>query len=192
MMTEKIAHLRALLLDEGWSEDHRAAALKTLAEIDAAWDALLAPVDVEAVAREARARYRDRGAFAGSSEASQVACWVEAVSPIVQDRERAKAWARGERAARREVARMYLELRRAAERACADPANKAMGDVRALLAPEPDEGPETQAQTPGEAWAVSECVCDEGRRARASEARTWTCGPRVWAAAGRLLPDVRR
>lgn len=32
----------------------------------------------------ARARYRDRGAFAGSSEASQLACWDEAVRPLLE------------------------------------------------------------------------------------------------------------
>lgn len=48
MMAEKIAHLRALLIDDGWDVERRADALRTLAEIEAAWEALLAPVDVEA------------------------------------------------------------------------------------------------------------------------------------------------
>lgn len=39
---------------------------------------------VEGEARKALARYRDRGTFAGSSEAAVLACWVEAVRPLVE------------------------------------------------------------------------------------------------------------
>ena len=43
-------------------------------------------------ARKARRRYQDRGVAAGSSEASQQACWEEAVRPLVEEIE----WLRGE------------------------------------------------------------------------------------------------
>lgn len=39
-------------------------------------------------ARAARMRYQDRGVGAGSSEASQQACWEEAVRPLVEEIER--------------------------------------------------------------------------------------------------------
>lgn len=39
---------------------------------------------VEEEARKARARYRDRAAFAGSSPSSESACWIETVRPLVE------------------------------------------------------------------------------------------------------------
>lgn len=39
---------------------------------------------VEEEARKARARYRDRAAFAGLSSSSESACWIETVRPLVE------------------------------------------------------------------------------------------------------------
>lgn len=46
------------------------------------------PARLDAEARAARMRYQDRGVGAGSSEASQQACWEEAVRPLVEEIER--------------------------------------------------------------------------------------------------------
>ena len=80
-MKTTIERLRALLLDEGWSQDHRADALKTLAEIEAAWDALLAPVDVEA----------EVNALLGAMRGVPPSCAADVagvVRPLVTDRAR--------------------------------------------------------------------------------------------------------
>lgn len=115
-MGTAIERLRAALVDGEWTaEDRRADALRAMAEIEAEWDRLLAPVDVDAAAEaEARRRFEAMGGTYPTWEEIPDrgrALHVAAARPVVEKLERAKAWARGERAARWGLAAVVQEQR---------------------------------------------------------------------------------